>query len=108
MGKQLSEKTTRQVILVVLAMLFSVPLFTATTYITEPNSFDYGLSLIYELGPYTKAGHDVFNDTVRIQKDLIETPLVRLFVRHNMTILEDLKGGFVPKTINSSNGTQLL
>jgi hypothetical protein len=55
-GKQLSEKTTRQVILVVLAMLFSVPLFNPTTYIDEPNSYDFGLSLIYELGPESAAG----------------------------------------------------
>lgn len=65
-GKKLSEKTTRQVILVVLAMLFSVPLFTPTTYIEEPNSYDYGLSLIYQLGPETEAGRKVFDDTVRI------------------------------------------
>lgn len=52
----MSEKTTRQVILVVLAMLFSVPLFTPTTYIEEPNSFDFGLSMVYLLGPETIAG----------------------------------------------------
>ena len=69
-GRQLSEKTTRQVILVVLAMLFSVPLFTPTTYFDEPDSFDYGLSLIFVLGPDSDAGKQVFNDTVRIQSAL--------------------------------------
>jgi hypothetical protein len=65
-GKRLSEKTTRQVILVVLAMLFSVPLFTPTTYIEEPNSYDYGLSLIFLYGPETDIGQKIFNDTIRI------------------------------------------
>jgi hypothetical protein len=41
---------------VVLAMLFSVPLFAPTTYIDEPNSQDFGLSLIFTLDPTTKAG----------------------------------------------------
>jgi hypothetical protein len=37
-------------------MLFSVPLFNPTTYIEEPNSYDFGLDLIYTLGPETDAG----------------------------------------------------
>ena len=56
-GKRLSEATTRRVIILVLAMLFSVPLFTVTTYVEEPNSYNYGLSLIRELGPETDAGY---------------------------------------------------
>lgn len=71
--------------MVVLAMLFSVPLFTPTTYIEEPNSFDYGLSLIFTLGPNTRAGQQVFNDTVAIQQKLPETPLIRLYVNTNIT-----------------------
>ena len=55
-GKRLSEATTRRVIILVLAMLFSVPLFTVSTYVTEPNSYDFGLSLIRDLGPETEAG----------------------------------------------------
>lgn len=85
----MSEKTTRQVILVVLAMLFSVPLFTPTTYIDEPNSYDFGLSLVFALGPNTEAGQRVFNDTVRIQSSLNQAPLVRLYVNTNITYQED-------------------
>ena len=45
-GKKLSEITTRRVIVLVLAMLFSQPIFSVSTYMTEPNSYDYGLNLI--------------------------------------------------------------
>lgn len=45
-GKKLSDLTTRRVILLVLAMMFSVPLFTISTYQEENNSFTFGLELI--------------------------------------------------------------
>jgi hypothetical protein len=50
-GKKLLDQTTRRVIIMVLAMLFSVPLFSVGTYINEPSSYSYGLSLIKKLGP---------------------------------------------------------
>ena len=65
-------------------MLFSVPLFTPTTYIEEPNSFAYGLDLIYTLGPTTEAGEWVFKDTVKMQSELVESPLIQLYVNPNM------------------------
>tara|TARA_B100000780_G_C20989833_1_gene395807 strand:- start:194 stop:346 length:153 start_codon:yes stop_codon:yes gene_type:complete len=45
-GKKLSDITTRKVIILVLAMLFSSVAFKSTTWMEEPDSFDYGLSLI--------------------------------------------------------------
>ena len=45
-GKMLSEYTTRKVIILVLAMLFSTPTMAVDTYLTEPDSYEYGLSLI--------------------------------------------------------------
>lgn len=66
-GKRLSEATTRRVIILVLAMLFSVPLFTVTTYVIEPNSYSYGLDLVKSLGPTTLAGKQAFEDTILIQ-----------------------------------------
>lgn len=45
-GKKLSEITTRRVIVLVLIMLFSQPIFSVSTYMQEPNSYDYGLNLI--------------------------------------------------------------
>lgn len=48
-GKKLSDFTTRKVIILVLAMLFSQPLTSVGTYIDDPSSFEYGLSLIQAL-----------------------------------------------------------
>ena len=45
-GKKLSDLTTRRVIILVLAMLFSVPLFSTNTYMEDPTSYDYGLSML--------------------------------------------------------------
>lgn len=51
-GKKLSELTTKRLIIVVLAMLFSVPIFDTTTFITPPTSYEYGLSMLaaYDIG----------------------------------------------------------
>jgi len=38
-GKKLLDITTRRVIILVLAMLFSVPVFTVSTYLDDPNSY---------------------------------------------------------------------
>jgi hypothetical protein len=45
-GKQLSEVTTRKVIIMVLVVMLSVPLFSVSTYITETKSFQLGLDFI--------------------------------------------------------------
>jgi hypothetical protein len=45
-GKMLSDLTTRRVIILVLAMLISVPLFTDTTYQDENTSFQIGVTLL--------------------------------------------------------------
>ena len=87
-GKKLNDTTTRRVIIMVLAMLFTVPIFTVGTYIEEPSSFDYGLALINHLGPDTKGGQAVFNNTVEVQRELSSTPLIRLYVTPNETTKE--------------------
>lgn len=56
-------------------MLFSVPLFTVTNFLDEPNSYDFGLSLIFELGTDTTAGRQALNDTIVLQTKL-STPLI--------------------------------
>lgn len=50
-GKKLSDLTTRRTIILVLAMLFSVPLFSTGTYFQEPDPYSVGLSLMknYEI-----------------------------------------------------------
>ena len=45
-GKKLGDLTTRRVIILVLAMLFSVPLFSPTTYIDEQESHTLGMQLM--------------------------------------------------------------
>lgn len=51
-GKKLGDLTTRKVILMVLAMLFSVPIFTVTTYLDTYTGYGFGLELLsnYEVG----------------------------------------------------------
>jgi len=82
-GKKLLDYTTRRVIILVLAMLFSVPLFSVGSYLDDPNSYSYGLSLILELKPYTLAGQYAFNDTLELQKKL-DTPLIKLYVNDTL------------------------
>ena len=47
-GKRLSDLTTRRVIILVLLMLVSVPIFTITTYKPENTYYIYGNELIWE------------------------------------------------------------
>lgn len=59
-GKKLSEITTRKVVILVLVMLFTSPVFTVTTYLEEPDSYNYGLDLLNNVGPRTEAGKELF------------------------------------------------
>lgn len=83
MGQKLSDLTTRRVIILVLAMMFSVPIFTITTYKDENNSFTFGLEMIREfynesdtvsLNPGWEA---TFNSYVTQHSEL-RTPLVHI------------------------------
>lgn len=65
-------------------MLISIPLFTVSNYIDEPLSQDFGLTLIQQLGPKTRVGQAVFNDTIRIQSNL-DTPLIMIYIDTNKT-----------------------
>jgi len=44
-GKKLSELTTKRVIILVLAMLFSQPIFFIGQYINQPDDSNYGIFL---------------------------------------------------------------
>ena len=46
-GKKLSDLTTRRVIILVLVMLCSVPLFSVQTYKAENVYFEYGPELLH-------------------------------------------------------------
>ena len=82
-GKKLLDYTTRRVIVLVLAMLFSVPLFSVGSYLDDPNSYSYGLTLIKQLKPWTTGGQYAFNDTIELQREL-NTPLIKLYVNNTL------------------------
>ena len=68
MGKQLTDFTTRKVIMMVLIMLFTNPLFMVSTYITEPYSYSHGIDLIRMLDNHNShrkfISHDKLFDSV--------------------------------------------
>lgn len=57
-GKKLSDLTTRKVILIVLAMLFSVPVLSVSTYIDTYSGYEFGLMLMSQY----ETGSDGFNN----------------------------------------------
>lgn len=65
-GRKLSEFATTKVIIIVILMIFTVPIFDSSTYFNEPNSKLFGLKLVKELGINTLAGMSAFNDTVTL------------------------------------------
>ena len=60
-GKKLSDLTTRRVIILVLAMLFSVPIFSTSTYMQDPDTYDYSVAYVSSFN-YT-ATPEMFNIT---------------------------------------------
>ena len=81
MGKKLSDLTTKRVIILVLAMMFSVPIFSIYTYKDENNSFKFGLELMdqYSADPRGQEFQISF-DTYRDKHSELRTPLISLFV----------------------------
>jgi hypothetical protein len=74
-GKKLSDLTTKRVIVLVLAILFSVPLFSTSTYIPDEPSYEFGLKLLtqYEVGT---AGFNAVFDIFIMEQIKISTPIV--------------------------------
>ena len=66
-GKKLTDYTTRKVIVIVLVMLFTNPIFMVETYVKEPNSHAYALNLLFKLHKQgSKIGQEVFDKTVEL------------------------------------------
>ena len=61
----LQDKVTKKVVTLVLAFLFSIPVFTISNWTTPPDSFTYGLILIQQFGARSDIGLKVFDDVVR-------------------------------------------
>ena len=66
-GKKLSDFTTRKVVILVLVMLFTSPIFSVSTYLEEPNSYNYGLEMIKIVGPRTDAGKAMWDNIIKEQ-----------------------------------------
>jgi hypothetical protein len=80
-GKKLSDLTTKRVIILVLAMMFSVPIFSMSTYRDENDSFDFGLAVInfFSADPegvqFQTAYETYLNEHINIR-----TPVISLYV----------------------------
>ena len=68
-GKQLSDLTTRKVIILVLAMMFSDPLLSYSTWYEENTSYQFGLDLMREY--YTVESHAQFSHFESIFREYI-------------------------------------
>jgi hypothetical protein len=78
-GKMLSDETTKRVIVMVLIVMLSVPLFSFYTYANETKSFQYGLDIItnYHSSPTGTAFQHSFNNYLNIHRE-IRTPIIYL------------------------------
>mgnify|MGYP006180810489 CR=1 FL=1 len=47
-------------------MLFTSPVFTVSTWLEEPDSYNYGLDLIKNVGPRSEAGIKLFDEVVKV------------------------------------------
>eukprot|EP01022_Parablepharisma_sp_SALTPOND_P023258 TRINITY_DN4865_c0_g1_i1.p1 TRINITY_DN4865_c0_g1~~TRINITY_DN4865_c0_g1_i1.p1 ORF type:complete len:1061 (-),score=72.97 TRINITY_DN4865_c0_g1_i1:835-4017(-) len=76
-GKMLSDVTTKRVIIMVLIIMLSMPLFATQTYEAVTKSFGIGLDLIakYDSEPNGTSFHKSFNTYVQYHKTL-RTPLI--------------------------------
>ena len=78
-GQKLSDLTTRKVIVIVLIMMFSVPLFSLDTYQDDPNSYNYGLEMIalYN-GSYLGTGWNYTRDTFITEMSVTRSPILSM------------------------------
>lgn len=78
-GKKLTDYTTKKVIIIILAMLFTNPIFMVETYVKDPVSHEFYLDLLYKLNTNETANKDknVLLKSIDTQKT-IDTPLVAL------------------------------
>lgn len=74
-GKKLNELTQRRVIILVLVMLFSIPLFSVSSYFAEPDSFTFGISLLSKYQKHSKEFTETFEAFVETQSIQI-APLI--------------------------------
>src|SRR3569833_2412514 len=76
-GQKLSDMTTMKMIIIILAMLFSVPPFDASTYISAPNTYGYDLTLLKNFTVNSTGFNYTFNYIVQEELKL-STPILYL------------------------------
>jgi hypothetical protein len=74
-GKRLNESTQRRVIMMVLAMLFSVPILSISTYYQETDSFDFSMRYLDNFEANSDSFSRVFDQFLR-QETQINTPII--------------------------------
>jgi hypothetical protein len=63
----LSDLTTRRVIILVLAMLISVPIFTDITYQDENTSFNLSINIMKNYKPHTPQFNAIFKSVIEAE-----------------------------------------
>lgn len=79
-GKKLSDLTTRRTIILVLAMLFSVPLFSESTYLQDPDPFTISLTMLSQYPIGTEEFEEV-RSLVWDEMRSLRTPIISLYYR---------------------------
>ena len=74
-GKKLSDQTTRRVIILVLSMLFSVPIFSVSTWGTSYDSYTASLESLRDFANSTQFIY-VWKGFIDTQTVLDSTPLI--------------------------------
>lgn len=74
-GKKLSDLITRRVIVLVLAMLLSVPIFSDTTYLADDSSFDMGMRILDSYAVGDESFNTCFQSFITQQSQIV-TPLI--------------------------------
>lgn len=95
-GKTLSDVTTKTVIIMVLVVMLSIPLFSFNTYADETTSFQIGLDYIalYNSDPNGTSFQISYDSYYTRHKD-IDTPLVFLVAGYNTYNDENIPEGFL-------------
>lgn len=88
-GKQLSELTTRRVIMLVLGVLFGVPFFLNTLYTDDNTSYEYGLQVMDKMVNNDADFNRSWDSYIKEHKNL-DTPLIYLEVLEKDTWESDV------------------
>ena len=77
LSKQLSEQNQRNVILLVLSILFSIPFFNYQNYIQEPTIFEFNIMLLSTLQTNSQAFNDTFTSFISTSRES-KSPVIML------------------------------